>query len=146
MNEISSIKRIIIAGTRTFTDYEFLEIRVKSVITSIIKECGTAISFEFISGGANGADKVGERFARRYNYSPTIFNAEWDKFGKAAGIFRNSKMAEYASCESGYLIAFWDGESRGTRQMIDVALKYGLEVHVYNYASQKIYKTDTKGK
>jgi hypothetical protein len=58
-----------------------------------------------------------------------LFKADWDKHGKAAGPIRNQQMAQ----EADGLIAFWDGKSRGTKDMIQKALNYGLETHVYRY-------------
>ena len=46
-----------------------------------------------------------------------------------AGYLRNKQMAEYADA----LIAFWDGESKGTKHMIDLAKKNGLKVRIVNY-------------
>jgi len=38
-------------------------------------------------------------------------------------------MAEYGDM----LIAFWDGESKGTKNMIDTSKKLGLLVYVHRY-------------
>ena len=61
------------------------------------------------------------------------FVPDWNTYGKSAGYRRNAEMAKYASEAYGVLFAFWDGQSRGTKHMIDLANKYGLEVHVVNY-------------
>jgi hypothetical protein len=42
-------------------------------------------------------------------------------------------MAKYAAEKIGVLFAFWDGKSKGTKHMIDLAYQYGLDVHVINY-------------
>lgn len=77
-------------------------------------------------GGADGADLLGERYAKERGYPIKRFDADWTKFGKAAGPIRNGKMAEYAD----YLIAFWDGKSTGTADMINQANKKGFGVLV----------------
>lgn len=59
----------------------------------------------------------------------TIFKADWDKHGKAAGFKRNTEMAKYADA----LIAFWDGKSKGTKHMIDTAKSHNLKVRVIAY-------------
>jgi len=82
-----------------------------------------------VSGTARGADKWGERYARRFNYIITKFPADWNKYGKSAGYIRNKQMAEYAD----HLIAFWDGESKGTKHMINLATKQGIIVDVIEY-------------
>ena len=88
---------------------------------------------KFISGTAKGADILGEQFAYTYEYDVKRFPADWNTYGKSAGYRRNAEMAKYASEAYGVLFAFWDGQSKGTKHMIDLANKYGLEVHVVNY-------------
>ena len=73
-----------------------------------------------------GADALGERYARDRGYALKVFPAEWKKWGRAAGPIRNAQMADYADA----LIAFWDGESSGTRDMIRKAEEKGLKVYV----------------
>lgn len=87
-----------------------------------------------ISGGAKGADRLGECYAFDNGYSVIRFQALWGVYGKSAGPRRNNEMAKFASeSGSGTLIAFWDGESRGTKNMIDTARRYGLHVIVVEY-------------
>lgn len=117
-----TIYKIIIAGGRDFDDYELL----KRICDNLIKYKD---SVEIVSGGANGADKLGERYAKENNMNLRIFPADWYKFGKSAGYKRNLQMASYADV----LIAFWDGKSKGTGHMIDLAKKHGLGVTVINY-------------
>lgn len=57
------------------------------------------------------------------------FPADWNAHGKAAGPIRNQQMAQ----EADVLIAFWDGKSRGTKDMIEKATRAGLDMHVYRY-------------
>ena len=88
-----------------------------------------------ISGTARGADKLGELYAERTGLSTYRFSADWDGLGKRAGYVRNAEMAKFAVKDGNYgvLVAFWDGKSKGTKHMIDLANKYGLEVYVVNY-------------
>lgn len=116
--------KIIIAGTRTFTDYRLLRKVLSETAGDIDKS-----TIEIISGGAKGADRLGELFAERNGLKLTVIPAEWDKYGRSAGYKRNLKMAEYAEPD-GMLIAFWDEESRGTKLMIDIAEQKGLWVRV----------------
>ena len=110
--------RVIIAGGRNVTKYAYVEDAVSS--------SGFDIS-EVVSGCARGADTLGEQWAKLNGINIKRFPADWDLHGKRAGSLRNIEMGNYADA----LIALWDGESRGTKHMIDYATKQGLEVFVY---------------
>lgn len=86
---------------------------------------------EVVSGTAKGADQMGEFWAEEHGVLVTTFPADWDRFGRSAGYRRNEDMAKY----SDVLVAFWDGHSRGTKHMIDLALEHSLEVHVFRYVT-----------
>lgn len=77
---------------------------------------------EVVSGGASGADKCGEEWARRNGVPVRRFNADWEKYGKKAGPMRNKQMAKYADM----CIAFPGGA--GTESMKRLARGYGLVV------------------
>lgn len=82
---------------------------------------------EIVSGGANGVDHCGELLAKKAGLVCTVFPAEWSTFGKSAGYRRNVQMAEYADA----LVAVWDGESKGTKHMIDIMNKHGKPVYIH---------------
>lgn len=109
--------RVIIAGCRHFTDYELVDMAIKESNLDI-----TTV----ISGGAKGVDRLGEIYAESMNITLHVFEADWERHGRAAGPIRNRKMAENADA----LIAVWDGKSRGTKNMIETAKKLGLLVFV----------------
>ena len=114
--------KIIIAGSRDFDDYALL----KEKLDKAKAHFGT---FEVVSGKARGADSLGERYARENDLPIAEFPADWDTHGKSAGYKRNADMADYADgC-----IVFWDGESKGTKHMIDLATKKGIKLAVVNY-------------
>ena len=115
--------RVIIAGTRDFADYEALKTYADYKLSRIED------SIEIVSGGSRGADTLGEQYAREKGYSIKRFPAEWEKYGRSAGPRRNEAMARYADA----LLAYWDGESRGTKNMIELAKEHGLKVGVYQY-------------
>jgi hypothetical protein len=79
-----------------------------------------------ISGAARGADRLGEKYAKERGYKVIRVPADWNRYGKSAGYIRNKEMAE----SSDALVAFWDGKSKGTKNMIDLAKEYGLKVRV----------------
>ena len=111
---------LIVAGTRSFNDYDL----VKKELDSLKSYPEFKYGFTIVSGCAQGADQLGERYARENNLPIAKFPAEWDKYGKKAGPIRNEKMAKAANA----CIVFWDGKSRGTKNMIDNARKYNLNL------------------
>jgi len=117
--------RVIIAGTRTFRDYELL----RASCDSLLAEKRQTHAIIVISGTARGADRLGEAYAKERGFQLQQFPADWDRDGKAAGIIRNARMADNADA----LIAFWDGNSRGTRNMIETARNKGLAVRIINF-------------
>ena len=117
--------RCIIAGCRDFSDYVLL----RDTANKIFRNRDTS-NLIIISGCCSGADHLGELFAVKNNLACVKFQADWNTYGKAAGPIRNKQMAEFASQQTGMLIAFWDGKSRGTGSMIRLAKEYGLEIHI----------------
>lgn len=115
--------KTIIAGSRNVKFFPPWKWVVENLLSGIVPS-------EIISGGAKGADAMGEKWARANAIPLKIFPAEWDKHGKSAGYKRNVQMAEYVG-KDGRLLAFWDGESKGTKHMIDIAKKHGLEVVIF---------------
>lgn len=120
---------VIIAGTRSFDNYNLLR-NVMDVLLSDVVAAGEGI--RVISGDAPGADRLGAEYASERGYEVVHCPADWDTHGKAAGYIRNTEMAHHGNA----LVAFWDGESRGTRHMIKTAESLGLEVRVFEYRSE----------
>lgn len=103
--------KLAIIGSRGFSDVERLDKELSSYLSKVEL---------VISGGARGADKMGEEWAKRNSIQTLIFNADWDKFGKSAGFIRNEDIIK--NCDEA--IAFWDGMSRGTKHSISLCEKY----------------------
>lgn len=82
-----------------------------------------------VSGGAHGADAIGEQYAKDRGYHVDRMTANWSKYGKGAGYVRNQEMAD----SSDALIAFWDGKSKGTQHMITLAKERDLIISVRRY-------------
>jgi len=115
--------KLIIAGGRNFTNYK----KLRQICDNILQG---QTNIEIVSGAYyKGADKLGEQYAKERNYKITQFPANWNQYRKAAGPKRNEQMANYANA----LIAFWDGKSRGTKNMIDLAKQFNLKIEVCNY-------------
>ena len=113
--------KVIIAGSRNFNDYN----QLCELCDDLFKDCKNV---EIVSGTANGADKLGERYANERGYKLHRFPADWDKYGKSAGYIRNEEMANFSNA----LIVFWDKKSKGTKHMIDIANNAKLVVSI-NY-------------
>lgn len=120
--------RTIIAGSRNVKNYKTVLNAIRKAIESsqIRPTC-------IISGGANGVDKLGEKFARDFEFPLEVYKADWDKYGNKAGYIRNEQMALVSDA----LIAIWDGTSNGTKHMINLAKKYGVKTYVYNIKEQE---------
>ena len=124
-NEKKENFKVVIAGSRGFSNYKLL----KETCNNTLREKKKTHNIIIISGHAKGADTLGEKYANDEGFDLEIFPADWKKFGKSAGFRRNEQMAEFADG----LIAFWDGESHGTKHMIDIAEEKGLDKRVVNY-------------
>ncbi len=115
---------VAIIGSRDFTDYALLKAtlaKVKGTVTGIV------------SGGARGADSLGGRYAREHGIPLTEFPAQWKKpdgsTDRGAGMRRNSDIVNAADA----LIAFWDGESRGTADSLQKAIERGIPKYIVYY-------------
>ena len=109
--------KVIIAGSRSFRDYQYL--------CQVLGQERHRIT-QVISGGAPGADRLGIRWALAQKVRIKGFPADWQRFGKSAGYRRNQQMAQAGDV----LIAFWDGQSPGTAHMIACMRALGKPVVV----------------
>lgn len=116
--------RVIVAGSRDFNDYELLYKKMNHYLSGY-----KTSELEIVSGGARGADSLGERYAKEKGISIQQFIPDWNGLGKSAGYIRNREMALYADA----CVVFWDGKSKGTKHMIDLAKKEGLMLRIVIY-------------
>ncbi len=100
--------KVIVAGSRSINDQELLY----DCLNSFHKE--TPIT-HIVCGGARGADTLGKQWAEDNQIPVIMLEAQWDRYGKPAGMIRNREMGDLAD----YLIAFWDRKSPGTKHMIE---------------------------
>ena len=77
-----------------------------------------------VSGGAKGADRLAEEWAKYRQVPIYIFHAPWIRHDKAAGPVRNQMMLDEATPD--LVLAFPGGD--GTADMIKRATKAGIEV------------------
>lgn len=79
-----------------------------------------------VSGGAKGIDTLAERWADRNNIPKLIIKPDYDTYGRSAPIRRNRTIVENAD----FVLAIWDGKSRGTKFTIDYAKERGIPVQI----------------
>jgi|SRR6185369_7125658 len=108
---------LIIAGSRNFHDLSTLEAAIAEF--NLKPEV-------IIHGAARGVDTLAQLYAEKHGIPVVQFPANWDKYGLEAGPIRNCLMAERGDA----LLALWNKKSRGTKHMIQTAVKRGLPVHV----------------
>lgn len=113
--------KVIVAGTRSFDDYALL----KSELDKALPPLSPVTIF---TGGARGADTLAEFYAMENDIPVVRFIPNWRIYGISAGPIRNSEMARDADA----LIAFWDGKSAGTKDMINKARQHGLKIVIIN--------------
>ena len=109
--------KVIIAGSRNIDDYK--------LVVDTIMSSGYTIT-EVVSGTAVGPDRLGEQWARANNIPIKEMPARWDLYGKKAGPVRNKAMADYADAA----VIIWDGESPGTRNMIENMIRRKKPYHI----------------
>lgn len=119
---MQSRRNVIVAGSRTFDNYRLLSKTLDELFCARPPDA-------ILCGEAKGADSLGKRYAKSRHIHVLSFPANWYRYGRRAGYIRNAAMLEHADC----LVAFWDGESKGTKHMIDIARKAGIEVHVVRF-------------
>lgn len=81
---------------------------------------------EIVSGGAKGADELGKEYARSYGLKYTEFAPDYARYQRRAPLVRNVEIVKYAD----YVIALWDGKSKGTAHAIDACEEVGTEVRI----------------
>jgi hypothetical protein len=109
--------KVAVIGSRNFNDYE----KVKQVLS-------TKNITLLVSGGAKGADTLGQKYAEEHDIETKIFLPDWEKYGKKAGFLRNSDIIN----ESELVIAFWDGVSKGTLDSLKKAKKENKNILIIN--------------
>ena len=111
--------RVVVAGSRNFNDYNKLS-------TELDKFLAGKKNVTIISGTARGADRMGEQYAAEHGYKIDQFPAEWSKYHQGAGPIRNLEMVKTADA----VVAFWDNQSTGTKNIIDCAKQENIPYKV----------------
>lgn len=159
--------KIIISGSRDFTDRDFLFSECLEIIAKLQYKHEIALpDVEIVSGhNPRGADYYGERFAEKYGIKTKLFPANWNdittppviikpnfygSYNALAGKNRDEQMAKYATKDDiAFLIAFCVDKSPGTKHMVSVAKSYGIEIFLYEFEKDsdgKIFRVEKKRK
>lgn len=113
--------KLAVIGGRDFDNWDLLHSKLLDYMDRY--------SLVIVSGGANGADSLAEKFADMYGIPKDIYHADWEQFGKSAGFIRNKQIIDAAD----FVLAFWDGVSKGTQHSIGLAKKQKKETHIVYY-------------
>lgn len=113
--------RLVVAGSRTVTDYAYVAARLDAVCAKI------TAPITVLSGTARGADSLGEQWAAAHGHAVERYPADWEHLGSAAGIVRNQRMIDTAT----HACFFWDGKSPGTKHAIGHARNRGIPMRVW---------------
>lgn len=106
--------RVAIIGSRS--------IQVKD-LTPYLPADTTAI----VSGGAKGVDACARAYALAHGLPLMEFLPDYRRYGKAAPLKRNQQIIDHAD----YVVALWDGRSRGTQYTIELCLRQGVPIRVF---------------
>lgn len=117
---------VIVTGSRNLTDWNKVWKELEDLYTfhgSLMVRHG---------GCSTGADSFASMWVSTWfkptNICESIFTANWDDFGKAAGPIRNREMAQAGA---DLCLAFPLGESRGTWNCVNECKKAGIPVKVF---------------
>jgi len=110
--------KVAVIGSRTFSDYKLVKETLSTINITLL-----------VSGGAIGADSLGEQYAKLNGIPAKIFYPDWKKYGKKAGFIRNSDIIN----ESEMVIAFWDGKSKGTLDSIKKAEELNKNILIIKF-------------
>lgn len=116
---------VAIVGGRDFFDRK----RLYTLCGKVLRNKSKTHKVVLICGGAKGADTLGEDYAKFRGWDIEYFIPDWHNDGNGAGMRRNTLMANRADG----VIAFWDGKSKGTKQMIAISKYRGRMVRVFKY-------------
>jgi len=126
--------RCIVTGSRYFDNYLLMEKMLDKIFSQTNQEIEIVSGCQVTTkpnGEKCGADYFGEVYAEEKDYSVKYFSADWNQYGKKAGIIRNEEMAQYAT----HCVVFWNGETQKSESwiVINLAKAYGLKLRVIEY-------------
>lgn len=126
--------RVVISGPRTCTRKD----DIFSVIKNFIDEIGGAE--EIVAGGSTGVDLIARMYAESTNIKYTEFAPNWQDDLNAAGMVRDSRMAEYGT----HLLVISDGKYKGSNNLIHEAERNGLTIKEVPFSVPLLPKQEQK--
>lgn len=115
------MRKIIVCGSRDFSD--------EKLIRKVIHNLWYSEEFEMIHGDADGADRIAKQICIENGIPQTPYPAEWEKYGRKAGVIRNSQMVNE---NPKLVVVFFSGKrTRGTQDTINKANRKGITALVY---------------
>lgn len=114
--------KLAIIGSRNFDDYEYLKKCIQELM-----DINTLTAI--VSGGAKGADSLAEHFAQEYDLELMIFKPDYQRYQRKATFIRNRQIIDTADV----VVAFWDGNSTGTKYTLDYAKKHNKPTHICHF-------------
>lgn len=124
--------RIVVVGGKSFNNHK----RLSRELDKYISELSPVYrkDLELIHGDDRAIDKLVEKYAVENGYKHRKYKAYWDSDGEQAGYLRNNIMIKHAAKELGVLFLFWDGKSVDGKNMVELAMHYGVnEIEVRRY-------------
>jgi hypothetical protein len=119
--------RVLVSGSLSFDDYELLCATLDRLLTR--KE-----NVVIVSGGAKGAELLGERYAQERGLGSKQILADWATYGRGAKVIRNAQLIDAADCAA----FFWDGKNKGVGEAIERAEAKGIPVEVVRFAPRGV--------
>ena len=124
--DIAHRPRVIVCGTRTFSDWRLLYDKLDKVIENLTNPL-------ICTGAVRGMDKLVEEWAMRRKFSLFRFHTD-PKHKEDAEVIRNKEMLKFAlERKPAFLVSFWDGKSTDTRNLIEQARKAKIKMRIYYY-------------
>lgn len=118
--------KILICGSRSISDTKFINQQINLYLKELSLDIKEVV---IIEGGARGVDTIAKYWAMFNNIPYEEYPADWNKYGKSAGIVRNKIMVENAN----YVLILWDGKSKGTKNDIDLCKKLNKPYKLVEY-------------
>ncbi len=107
------VSRVTIGGCRYYNDYNAF----CNYVDMCLSRIRISSKIVILSGHCSGTDTLAEKYAKENGFSLEVYPAQWKLYGRSAGPIRNEQMVN--NCD--FVIAFWDGKSKGTKSLIQCA-------------------------